>query len=375
MPVRVLRRAGVIPLLRKIGVMKLLGNLGDMEALLPPLPPMQKRLKFPTRWKARGPKQASVGMLTGCVMQVMQSHVNEATARVLCKSGCDVAAPKTQNCCGALHAHIGDIEHAKELARRNIVAFEDWEKEHGALDAIVVNAAGCGAALKEYPGWFKGDGEWETRSKTFSQKVQDVSEFLDQDAFKSRLQNLLKGGNPKSEAGKQEPQMEAREALPNTTGASTLKALGENVPDQTANQLAAVSTENPAPIAKAKNQKRNAKTRLVTYHDACHLAHGQGIREQPRDLLQMLAESGEFDVINLTEAEMCCGSAGSYNIMQPDMAMQLLERKMKHIAATGAGVVVTGNPGCAMQIMLGAQKFGPQVEVLHPVQVLDRATK
>jgi Fe-S oxidoreductase len=308
-------------------------------------------------------------------MQVMQSHVNEATARVLCKSGCDVAAPKTQNCCGALHAHIGDIEKAKELAQRNIAAFEDWEKENGALDAIVINAAGCGAVLKEYPGWFKGDDEWEGRSKNFSEKVRDVSEFLDQDAFKTRLQGLLGSGKSDLQTGTQELGMQAREARPNTVGGSTLEALGETVPGDVENRLDAATAQNPAPLSKTENQNSKLKTRLVTYHDACHLAHGQGIRAEPRDLLQMLADSGEFEVVNLTEAEMCCGSAGSYNIMQPEMAMQLLERKMKHIAATGAGVVVTGNPGCAMQIMLGAQKFGPPVKVLHPVQVLDHATK
>lgn len=369
LPVRILRKVGIIPLLHKIGFMKLLGNLGDMESLLPPLPPISKRLKFPVRWKAQGEKQASVGMMTGCVMQVMQSHVNEATARVLCKSGCDVAAPKTQNCCGALHAHIGDIEQAKEFARRNIVAFEDWQKEHGQLDAIVINAAGCGAALKEYPGWFKGDAEWEARSKTFAENVKDVSEFLDQPAFKSRLEALTKVGKQTIGSGKQEAGLSARDVPPHTTGASTLEAVNDAVESDAKNKAAALNTPASSPQSPA------SKTKVVTYHDACHLAHGQGIRAEPRDLLQMLSDNGEFEFIALTEAEMCCGSAGSYNITQPDMAMQLLERKMKHIAATGAQVVVTGNPGCAMQIMLGAKKFGPNVEVLHPVQVLDRATE
>ena len=375
LPVRVLRRSGVLPLLRKIGVTKLLGNLGDMEALLPPLPPMQKRLKFPTRWKARGPKQANVGMITGCVMQVMQSQVNEATARVLAKAGCDVAAPKTQNCCGALHAHIGDIEQAKTFAKNNIVAFENWQIERGELDAIVINAAGCGAALKEYPGWFKGDEEWEERARNFSRKVQDFSEFLAQDAFKSRLQERLGNGSRESGVQKSEAPLQAREALPNTAGASTLQALGENIPDQNANQLEAATAQNPAPISQSAIRNPKFKTRVATYHDACHLAHGQGIRAEPRELLQLLAQSGEFEIVPLTEAEMCCGSAGSYNITQPEMAMQLLQRKMQHIAASGADIVVTGNPGCAMQIMLGAQKFGPRVEVLHPAQVVDRATK
>jgi len=378
LPVRVLRRTGVLPLLRKIGVMKMLGQLGDMEGLLPPLPPMRKRINFPVKWKARGEKQASVGMLTGCVMQVMQSQVNEATARVLCKSGCDVAAPKTQNCCGALHAHIGDIEKAKVFAKGNIVAFENWEKDNGNLDALVINAAGCGAALKEYPGWFKGDAEWEHRSITFAEKVKDVSEFLAQPDFKSRLQAQMSqtpsGSTP--DALSPANNLDAREVTPNSAGASTLQAVNFAVQPSEENQLAATNAEQSAPDnqrSKARNQK--PKPRCVTYHDACHLAHGQGIRAEPRELLEMVSQSGAFQMVALTEAEMCCGSAGSYNITQPEMAMQLLERKMKHIANTGASTVVTGNPGCAMQIMLGAKKFGPDVEVLHPIEVLDRATK
>jgi glycolate oxidase iron-sulfur subunit len=338
LPIRVLRRAGVLPLLRKLGVMKLLGDLGDMEALLPELPPMQKRLKFPVLWHARGEKQASVGMITGCVMQVMQSPVNEATARVLCKAGCDVAAPRTQNCCGALHAHIGDIEQAKIFAQQNIIAFETWQKEQGTLDAIIINAAGCGAALKEYPGWFKGDSEWEERAKRFSGMVKDVSEFLAQPAFKSRLEQHMAYD------------------MRSNDGADGMQKIMDA---QCGCHHSAHESHSPT---------------SMTYHDACHLAHGQGVRSQPRELMELCAKHEGVQFVALGESEMCCGSAGSYNITQPQMAMQLLERKMKHIAKTGAQVVVTGNPGCAMQIMLGAKKFGPSVEVLHPVQVLDRAT-
>jgi glycolate oxidase iron-sulfur subunit len=186
LPVRVLRRTGILPLLHRTGVMKLFGYLGDMERMLPPLPPMRKRFNFPTQWRARGEQQAKVGMVTGCVMQVMQTPVNESTARVLTKAGCAVEAPKEQVCCGALHAHVGGMDEAKDFARKNIEVFERLEKEHGALDAIIINAAGCGAALKEYPGWFKGDAQWEERAKAFSTKVQDVSEFLAQPQYKSR---------------------------------------------------------------------------------------------------------------------------------------------------------------------------------------------
>ena len=220
-PVRMLRKTGVLPLLRKLGVMKLFGQLGDMELLLPPLPAPGRRHKFPQTWAPRGEQSARVGMLTGCVMPVMLPHVNEATARVLSRAGCEVNAPKTQNCCGAMHAHTGAMETAKKLAKSNIEEFEKWQRKHGEWDALVVNAAGCGSALKEYPHWFKGDKKWEARAQTLADKVRDVSEWLAMPPYKARLAELMDGApNAKLEA----PAMDiARETLPNVGGAATLK--------------------------------------------------------------------------------------------------------------------------------------------------------
>ena len=365
LPVRILRRSGVMKLLHKSGLLKAL-KLEDQEQLLPPLPALQRRLNFPERFKARGEKQANVGLITGCVMQVMQSPINSATARVLCKAGCDVAAPKTQGCCGALHAHNGAIENAKEFARRNIEAFEKHEQEHGALDAIIINAAGCGAALKEYPGWFKGDARWEERAKKFSEKVKDISEFLAQPTYKKRLEELMESKQPTLN---HQQSAEAPDVLPNTSGASTLKGLNQEVMQDKANQQLAIE---PDQTALAKNSKLKTQNSKLTYHDACHLAHGQGIRIQPRELLEMIPG---IQIVPLPESEMCCGSAGTYNITQPEMAMQLLERKMKNIKQTQAQIVVTGNPGCAMQIRLGAQKFNASIVIKHPIEVLDEATR
>jgi len=390
LPVRVLRRTGVLPLLRKIGVMKALGPLDDMERMLPDLPPMNRRLHFPARWKARGQRQAQVGMMTGCVMQVMQTPVNEATARVLAKAGCDVAAPKAQGCCGALHAHTGDMHQAKEFAKNNIEVFEQWQAEYGELEAIIINAAGCGSSLKEYPTWFKHDPAWADRAKAYSEKVKDINEFLAQPQYKQRLEALMA---PQTEAhSATTPKMAdvAREVIPNTAGASTLAAASGKVADRRNNELQAQDDKSSLHPDEATNGQRphdphqaptsgnysatpqTAKAPCrVTYHDACHLCHGQGIRTQPRELLDTVPD---LDIVALSESEMCCGSAGSYNITQPAMAMQLLERKMKHIEATGAGIVVTSNPGCMLQIMLGAKKFDVPVEVKHPVEMLDRAT-
>jgi Fe-S oxidoreductase len=391
LPIRVLRKSGLMKLLHKSGFMKLLGNAGEMEKMLPPLPPFGSRLRLPEQAAARGEQQARVGMITGCVMPVMQTPVNDATMRVLTKAGCAVDAPRGQACCGALHAHSGDMAKAKELAKHNIELFETWQQEQGALDAIIINAAGCGAALKEYAGWLKDDAQWAERARAFTDKVRDVSEFLAEPQFKTRLISLMgdksKARSPKPKAGAADI---PRETIPNTAGASTLKGM-DAAPQQTGSNLATdaggqLSTqestdgqrphdpyEKPTPAASnSKHKTQNSK--LVTYHDACHLAHGQGIRSQPRELVQAATQAQGDEVVPLGESEMCCGSAGIYNITQPEMAMQLLQRKMQHIAKTGAGVVVSANPGCTMQLKLGAQKFGVPVQVLHPVEVLDKAT-
>ena len=366
-PVRMLRKTGVLSLMRKFGVMKLFGQLGDMELLLPPLPAPGRRHKFPQTWAAQGEQSARVGMLTGCVMPVMLPHVNEATARVLSRAGCEVNAPKGQNCCGAMHAHTGAMETAKKLAKSNIEAFERWQRDHGEWDAFIVNAAGCGSALKEYPHWFKGDEKWEARAQLLADKVRDVSEWLAEPPYKARLAELMDGA---PDAKLEVPAMDiARETLPNVGGAATLKqgdSAGSDA-EQLQAQPADANLTGEVPLPRSKSTEKLT----VTYHDACHLAHGQGIRVPPRELLAMLPDA---QIIPLAESEMCCGSAGTYNITQPAMANDLLERKMEKIKRTGAQICVTGNPGCAMQLMLGSQKFGPRVEIKHPIELLDDAT-
>ena len=367
-PVRMLRKTGLLLLLRKLGVMKLFGQLGDMELLLPPLPAPGRRHKFPAHWPAKGEQTARVGMLTGCVMPVMLPHVNEATARVLTQAGCHVAAPKNQNCCGAMHAHTGAMETAKKLAKANIEIFEKAQRDGGEWDAFIVNAAGCGSALKEYPHWFKGDKKWETRAQNLADKVRDVSEWLAMPPYKARLAELMDGA-PDATLKPREMDV-ARETLPNVGGAATLNE-GDSAGQADEQLLAQPADANIAEGATLPRPKKSAKKLTVTYHDACHLAHGQGIRAAPRELLAMLPDA---EIVPLVESEMCCGSAGTYNITQPDMANDLLERKMKKIAQTGATICVTGNPGCAMQLMLGAQKFGPRVQIKHPIELLDDAT-
>jgi glycolate oxidase iron-sulfur subunit len=233
--------------------------------------------------KARG----RVGFINGCVMSVMFARTNLASVELLNRAGYDVLTPKAQGCCGALFAHGGNLADARECARRNIAVFE---KE--SLDAIIINAAGCGSTLKEYGHLLAGDTKWAARGAAFSAKVNDITEWL---------------------AGK---------------------------------------------LASRKVQSGES----VTYHDACHLAHAQRITKAPRDLVK--AAAGD-KFVELPESDVCCGSAGSYNLTEPAMAERLQQRKVQNILKTGARIVVTSNPGCILQIKAGLAKAGADIRVLH----------
>jgi glycolate oxidase iron-sulfur subunit len=282
-PIRFLQRSGFWPLARL---------LVPSAALVPELreapPPAAVN-------PARAQQKSRVGLLLGCVARELFPQTTEATIRVLTRNGVRVDVPNTQGCCGALHLHSGDIEAARKLARQNIDAFSD---EH---EAIVVTAAGCGAAMREYGELLADDERYAERARRFGARVRDASELL-----------------------------------------------------------ASLSIEPPA----------GALARRVTYHDACHLAHGQRVREQPRQLLRLIPE---LELVELPESDVCCGSAGSYNLTEPQMAERLLERKIEHIAATGATCVVAANPGCILQIRAGLERRGLKVRVAHPVELLDEA--
>ena len=222
--------------------------------------------------------------------------VHEATLRVLARNDVAVCLPRGQTCCGALHVHDGEVNKAKALARKNILAFEG-----DGADYIVVNAAGCGAALKEYGHLLQDDPVFAARALAFSRRVVDISEFLD--------------------------------------------------------QLGVVAPEHPV---RAR----------VAYDDPCHLLHGQGIKAAPRNLLRRIPG---LELVEPRDAERCCGSAGIYNIMHPDMAGRILDEKVSNLARTGASIVATGNPGCMLQIELGLRARRVPAEVVHPIELLDRA--
>ncbi len=291
---RFYQKSGFQTLVRAIGILHLLPErLRAMEALLPDVPP-SPHYRLPETASRLG--RARAAFFEGCIMPELFGHVHEATLRVLEKNGVSVCSPSRQTCCGALHLHDGEMKGALEMARRNIDAFEN-----DGADYVVVNAAGCGAMLKEYGHLLKDDPEYAERARKFSARVRDISELLEQIGVAGTM----------------------------------------------------------APV-KAK----------VAYDDPCHLLHGQGVRTQPRDLLRRIPG---IEMIELPDADRCCGSAGIYNITQPEMSARILEEKIANIAGTGAEVVATGNPGCILQIRAGLLAKNLSVRVVHPVELLDQA--
>lgn len=244
---------------------------------------------------AEGVPRLRVGMLTGCVQQVLFASVNDATARVLSAEGCEVMVPADQGCCGALMLHTGRGEDARRAARRLIDAFSDE-----TLDAIVVNSAGCGSAMKSYGRLLAADPAYAVRARSFSARVRDVHELL--------------GG------------LEAR-------------------------------------------AERHSLEVEVAYHDACHLAHAQGIRREPRLLLQAIPG---LTLLEVPDGDTCCGSAGIYNLLQPVTADELGAAKAGSVRATGGMLVAAGNPGCLLQLQ---RHLGQALPAVHPIELLDASIR
>ena len=237
-----------------------------------------------------------VSLLRGCVMEGLFRETNRATERVLARNGCELTQANGQMCCGALHAHAGQLDVARQLARMNIAAF----LECGA-DRIIVNAAGCGAAMKEYGGLLADDPLFADRAREFSSKVRDVSEFL-------------------IEAGIRRP--------------------------------------------------CGRIERLVAYDAPCHLIHAQRITQAPVDVLRAI--SG-VTLVPLRGFESCCGGAGIYNLQHPQLSADILSDKIASIKESGADTVASANPGCIMQIGAGLLLEGIEVDVVHPIELLDSA--
>ncbi len=285
---------GLQALARRTG---LLGRLGleRMEALLPVVGRgflVPRGQVFPPS----GSRRYRVGLFGGCVMSTAFASTHAATVRVLQRHGCEVVVPPAQGCCAALHVHAGALEQGRELMRRNIEAFERLR-----LDAIIINAAGCGSTLKEYEHFFADDPEWAERARSFSACVRDVTEWL------------------------------------------------------------AVLEPDVAP---------GALNAVVTYQEPCHLVHAQRISDAPRALLRRIPG---LRLVEMEESSVCCGSAGVYNLTQPERAEALLDRKLGHALATEPDIIVSANPGCILQLQSGLRACGSEVQVRHIVDLLDEA--
>jgi glycolate oxidase iron-sulfur subunit len=317
--IRLYQQLGLQTLLRRSGLMKLLPpRLQELEAMTPAMQPQFSAEMISPVTPAAGTRRYRVGMLIGCAQDLTFSDVNRDTVDVLVANGCEVVTPPEQSCCGSLHAHNGEWSLAQQLARRNINQFPPEQ-----FDAIITNAGGCGSHLKHYAKLLADDADYLKRAELWDAKVKDIHEWL-------------------VEIGIKPPT-----ARPHLTPAlSSPAGSGEG-------EVAAAS--QPC---------------VVTYHESCHLTHGQKVVSQPREVLHAIPG---LKLVELTEASWCCGSAGIYNLTQPVMAGDLLERKMKHIQATGALTVATANPGCLLQLINGAAQRGMKLRVVHPITLLAEA--
>jgi len=296
-PLGLYQKLGIQRLVHSSGVLALLPKrLQAMERLLPPI--TFGGADLPARIPAQGQQRKRVALLLGCVQRVFFRHVNEATARVLAAEGCEVIVPQAQACCGALAEHAGEEADAMAAARKLIDAFEG-----SGADTIVINAAGCGSAMKRYGHLLRNDAAYAAKAKAFAARCKDISEVL-------------------------------------------------------------TDLEPRAP--------RGAVHLKAAYHDACHLQHAQGVRAQPRRLLQSIPG---LELREIPESEICCGSAGIYNMLEPDAATQLRDRKVGNILKTDAEAIVSGNPGCLLQIANGLEAAGRPMRIMHLIEVLDASIR
>ncbi len=301
-PLFIYQKLGLQKLVRQTGIVeKISPHLAGMESNLPELSVSTFQDTLPALIPAQGTQRYRVGMILGCVQRLFFDRVNQATVRVLMANGCEIVIPPDQGCCAALPHHQGQEEQAKTLARQTIDCFADTD-----VDAIIINAAGCGHTLKEYGEMLKDDPAYFQRAIDFAAKVKDVQEFLAEIKLTTPL----------------------------------------------------------SPIS-------DDRLTLV-YQDACHLLHGQKISSQPRQLLNQIPN---ITLAEPLDAALCCGSAGVYNMLQPETANELGRQKVSNLVNTGATVIASANPGCTLQIAKHLELQGHQTQILHPIELLDLAIR
>ncbi len=295
------QRSGLQSLARRIGLIDLLpSQIRAMEGVAPRFSLGDAWSSMPPQAPADGTPRRRVALLLGCVQRVFFSDVNRATARVLAAEGCDVVIPQAQGCCGALMLHAGLEVDAAAMARRFIDAVEPVLAD---IDAVVINAAGCGSTLKEYGHLLRDDPQYAARASALAAKCRDISEVL--------------------------AELEPRAA-------------------------------------------RHPVALRVAYHDACHLQHAQGVTAEPR---RVLATIPGLEVHDVPEGGLCCGSAGIYNLVEPEAAGDLGRRKARNVLATGADAVVSSNPGCLLQLQGTMDREGHRLQTLHLVELVDASIR
>ncbi|MBI3819071.1 MAG: (Fe-S)-binding protein [Planctomycetes bacterium] len=282
-------------ILRKLGIVDwLFPGATAREALMPHVPKREHRRDLPALLPPVGEKRGRVAFQEGCVASQLLQDINEATVRVLTRNGWEVSLWKNPSCCGALHAHAGDLEFARELAKKNIEEFEKTK-----ADFFILNSAGCGSHIKNYARLLEVETGWLHRAKEIAAKTRDIGEFLVETGYKPR------------------------------NGPRALR---------------------------------------VAYDEPCHLVHGQRVSAQPKQLLQSIPG---LQLVPLAGATDCCGAAGLYSLERTTDSMAILDGKMQQIRASGCEVLATGNPGCILQYRLGARRAGMNLQIMHPIQLLD----
>ena len=249
------------------------------------LPKLRPRFEPPSGGVAPaiGERKHRVAFLVGCVMPILYPQSHDAAVKLLQVAGCEVWFPEGARCCGALHAHSGDLEEAERLREANMNIYAK-----GEFDALVVDSAGCGAHLKDFYPDLKG-------------RVKDLTEWL-------------------VEVGLPEPTREVKAC--------------------------------------------------VTYQDACHLAHAQRIKKQPRDLIRAVPG---VELVEMRHPDICCGAAGLYSTLEPKMSARILDEKLDDLTSTRADLVVVANPGCQMQLESGLRRRGSKIRVQHVSELLAAA--
>lgn len=292
----------------------LLGRRGKALTQLPRVPRRSEREPLPSLTPAdRGalPPGQAPGVATlfeGCVMPELYGRVNRACATTLAKLGEDVRCPIDRaECCGALHAHNGDLEGSRDQARR---VLDSYGIEHPDAP-IVVNSAGCGAHMKDYGRLLEDDPDYAEKARAFAERVVDFTEHT-------------------------APLLEGKQGFAALDGQAELRSSGPR----------------------------------VAWDDPCHLCHGQGIREQPRELLAKLQG---IETVPLEGSESCCGSAGIYSVLRPDDSQAILAEKLEAFRRSGAEVLVTANPGCHLQWETGFRAAGIPARVMHLGELLAMA--